>query len=747
MSFKAWLVLPAIVLPLALAGCGGADSTEPTGSPVPASLRRISGDGQSGVVGAELTDPLVVEVRDATGSPLQGQVVTWAVAVGQGSVVPARATTDASGTASARWTLRGNAGSQSATATVGSLAPVSFTARGQPDSPTTVAIVSGDGQTGTVGQPLYNVLVVKVSDSFGNGIADVAVTWEVTGGTGEMSPTSDKTNDFGLASATWTLGTTTGEQIVEARVEGLDTALFTATAGAGSVASINILAGNAQTAEVGAPLPDSLVVELLDEHGNVRPGATVVWSAIAGNGSTSPGQSISDPSGRASTQWVLGTTPGVNEVTATVSDLSPVTFNATAELGSVSLLNKIGGDGSVAGVGELLPDSLVVRVTDKYGNPKEGVVVDWTVPYLDPWLGDNGTVAPASGVSDSEGLASTAWTLGSLVGTQTANASIPTMSIVAFEATANLRFVQVDAASILTCGLTATGMVYCWGNIPRPRPGPALVVLAAGGYVCGLDADGTAWCYDVYDRSWSAVPGGLSFVSITSGGPRCGVTADGSAYCWGGYSPTPVAVPGGLTFAMLDVGYADTCGVTQSGAAYCWGQFFGGPTNTPELVADSLVFESISAGWQHECAVAVGGDAYCWGSNLNRELGAGNVGPWSDVPVAVVGGLKFVSVDAGGGDIGIPELYRHTCGLTANGEAYCWGSNARGQLGKGNSPLSDGPNLVVGGHVFSSVTVGSAHSCGLADAVYCWGDNSHGQMGIDSSERQYFEPVRVYGQQ
>jgi alpha-tubulin suppressor-like RCC1 family protein len=55
------------------------------------------------------------------------------------------------------------------------------------------------------------------------------------------------------------------------------------------------------------------------------------------------------------------------------------------------------------------------------------------------------------------------------------------------------------------------------------------------------------------------------------------------------------------------------------------------------------------------------------------------------VPVAVVGGLTFASVSVGGG---------HTCGITAEGAAYCWGLNWGGQLGDGSTSQRSSPVLV-----------------------------------------------------
>jgi alpha-tubulin suppressor-like RCC1 family protein len=53
----------------------------------------------------------------------------------------------------------------------------------------------------------------------------------------------------------------------------------------------------------------------------------------------------------------------------------------------------------------------------------------------------------------------------------------------------------------------------------------------------------------------------------------------------------------------------------------------------------------------------------------------------------------------------------HVCSLTADGTAWCWGSNSSGQLGNGSTaPLSDVPVPVSGGIIFASLSAGSSHT-------------------------------------
>jgi hypothetical protein len=83
---------------------------------------------------------------------------------------------------------------------------------------------------------------------------------------------------------------------------------------------------------------------------------------------------------------------------------------------------------------------------------------------------------------------------------------------------------------------------------------------------------------------------------------------------------------------------------------------------------------SLAAGGEHTCGLTATGAAYCWGSNSNGQLGTGTIGGTFVPAGPVSGGLTFVSLSAGGS---------YTCGVTPSGAIYCWGANASGQLGDG----------------------------------------------------------------
>ncbi len=85
-----------------LASCGDGTSPEPS---TPVQVEILSGDSQSGPTGEELPEAVRVRVRDRTGNPLPGAVVSFRVTVGGGSVSAGSVPADEEGVASVRWTL------------------------------------------------------------------------------------------------------------------------------------------------------------------------------------------------------------------------------------------------------------------------------------------------------------------------------------------------------------------------------------------------------------------------------------------------------------------------------------------------------------------------------------------------------------------------------------------------------------------------------------------------------------------
>jgi uncharacterized protein YjdB len=90
-------------LAFGVASCG--DSTAPEEDAGPITLKIVGGDEQSGIVGQELRDPLVVKATNHRGRPLRRYLVNFVVTQGDGSVYAGAAMTNWRGVAQDYWTL------------------------------------------------------------------------------------------------------------------------------------------------------------------------------------------------------------------------------------------------------------------------------------------------------------------------------------------------------------------------------------------------------------------------------------------------------------------------------------------------------------------------------------------------------------------------------------------------------------------------------------------------------------------
>jgi alpha-tubulin suppressor-like RCC1 family protein len=207
-----------------------------------------------------------------------------------------------------------------------------------------------------------------------------------------------------------------------------------------------------------------------------------------------------------------------------------------------------------------------------------------------------------------------------------------------------------------------------------------------------------------------------------------------------------------VAFDTVDASGGRGCGLTSEGAAWCWGTNSTGAlgygmeaeTNltgsgwTPVRVAGGHVFSQISLGNSHTCALTGDGTAWCWGNNATGALGVADPAP-AAAPVPVSGGLRFSQISAS---------YAYTCGVTIAGAGYCWGNNDTGQLGDGTKAQRFSPVAVAGGLTFTRISSRyGGTTCGLtvAGAAYCWGGNFQGQTGNGGSETEYLTPVPVAG--
>ena len=406
------------------------------------SLVEVSGNNQSGYVGEVLPQPLVVKVSDAFGNGIESYQVIFRVHSGNAQIVGADSVrtvqTDSAGHAQVQVRLD--------TTATGSVviwaeaenngipldgSPVEFKAKPLAAGTAVFEIVSGNDQTGTVGQELPERLVVRLRDPYGNPHVDWPVQFRVTAGGGQVNGapfTTVNTDSAGLASVVWTLGHTAGHwnNTVEARVDSADPQIlvFRATARAGAPSHLSKLKGDAQTGYVMNRLADSLAVKLQDGYDNPTPGVHLLFEIVSGggrlNGSAEPVTVVTDSSGLGEVAWTLGPRVGTQQVKVSVQDVSsqpqgsPAVFEARALPLAPSRVVIVRGDSQRVIVGHLAPEPLVVAVLDSVGNGVAGIPVLFRqVVGSGHLVGDGDSLEV---VTDSLGQASVQYKLGTLAG-------------------------------------------------------------------------------------------------------------------------------------------------------------------------------------------------------------------------------------------------------------------------------------------------------------------------------------------
>jgi alpha-tubulin suppressor-like RCC1 family protein len=245
----------------------------------------------------------------------------------------------------------------------------------------------------------------------------------------------------------------------------------------------------------------------------------------------------------------------------------------------------------------------------------------------------------------------------------------------------------------------------------------------------------------------------------------CALGLDRKIQCWGRNgegqlgngttvdSFTPVSVAGISTAVGLAVGDQHSCARLANGKVRCWGLNSNGQLGDDSTVNSSSsvavtgidginnIATAIATGGSHSCAVLSDGTVRCWGWNGKGQLGDGTL-TQSPIPVAVNGidGINNIAIAVAAGG-------SHSCARLSTGKVLCWGSNANGQLGSGNStPQFTSPVSVTGIATAISITAGTGHSCALLTdgAVKCWGLNADGQLG-NGTTTDSLAPITVNG--
>ena len=336
-----------------------------------------------------------------------------------------------------------------------------------------------------------------------------------------------------------------------------------------------------------------------------------------------------------------------------------------------------------------------------------------------------------------------------MLGDNTSNSTHDPVAVIVSNLAIGEKFLSLNASSTNTCGLTNFGNAFCWGENGRGTVGDGTTTdrkIPTAVNLTNLDANES-----------------LTKLFESRGQHQCALTTESNLYCWGYNASSQVGdntstnrtIPTAVNlsnlasnekFTSLSGGNNHSCGITNMGNSYCWGWGYAlgtGATTSYDLPTSMVSEANMSAdeklikifsGSSHSCGISTSGKTYCWGIGGDGRLGnnsqADNLEPVAVDTTNLTQPMKFLEVSTYG---------NHSCGITSSGKVFCWGDNSNGQLGdstfinKASPTEVDSSNLATN-EMFTSVTVGKNHSCGLTNLykAFCWGSGSVGQLGTGS---------------
>jgi alpha-tubulin suppressor-like RCC1 family protein len=252
-----------------------------------------------------------------------------------------------------------------------------------------------------------------------------------------------------------------------------------------------------------------------------------------------------------------------------------------------------------------------------------------------------------------------------------------------------------------------------------------------------LDASDASDGSDASDASDANVPDAPpltdeTVISLAGGAEMmCVLRNDGKVKCWGS-----------ANFLGLGIAYPDNRGdnAAEMGSALPFVDLGTGVRATA-LFGGSYAY--------HHCALLDTGALRCWGTNTNGELGgdlASAAKPYrGDAPGEMGDHLPAVDLGTGRHAVRVSTTNAHACAVLDNGKVKCWGNNASGELGLGDSNSrgdaagemgDDLPYVDLGtGRTAVAVHTANARSCAITDEarVKCWGAGTNGQLGQGST--------------
>jgi hypothetical protein len=262
------------------------DSNQPSTA---TAIEMADGDGQIGIAGQQLADPLVVLVTDENGDPVEGVSVQWD-AQGAGSVSAEAAETGSDGRASVTRVLGPELGTQTTTASVSGLdgSPVTFVSTATDGETPLLAIETQPSSGAQSGVEFAVQPVIQLKDPEGNDLPQSGLAVTASIGTGTLGGTVTRSTDqsgratFTDLKITGPAGSYTLRFTAAGTIEALSNPVTIGGAAGGIVITTNPPV-SALSGEVFDPAVQP-VVEVTDEGGNPAAGIPVTASKASGSG-------------------------------------------------------------------------------------------------------------------------------------------------------------------------------------------------------------------------------------------------------------------------------------------------------------------------------------------------------------------------------------------------------------------------------------------------------------------------------
>lgn len=167
----------------------------------------------------------------------------------------------------------------------------------------------------------------------------------------------------------------------------------------------------------------------------------------------------------------------------------------------------------------------------------------------------------------------------------------------------------------------------------------------------------------------------------------------------------------------------------------------------PSSSTGSLL-KPIAASFNRSCAISTSGKLKCWGMNDHGQLGLGDTAHRGDDSGEMGTNLPYVNLGTGRTVKAVAMGDKYNCALLDNDKVKCWGENANGQLGygdtvdRGDNSGEMGDNLpyvdLGTGITPKTITASGDHTCVIFtnSKLKCWGYNNDGELGYEDQNNR-----------